>query len=145
MLDLDYLTEQCKFTYISDYATASTTDVTATAVDMAGYEGVVFVVKIGVAAANNILKAQQSADNSTFADLEGTGVTSGTSPSYEQLVLDILHPTDRYVRPYMTLDTSSAIDSILAIQYRHRDLPVENTVSGTMLCEQHHAPAEGTA
>lgn len=151
MLGAGYLTDNVKITKLADHTPAGTTDVESASVDMAedgGYDGVVFVTSFGTAAANNSLKAQQSSDDGSaddFGDLEGTGVVTGTSPSYEDTVLDIFRPTKRYVRAVAVVDTSSTVESIWAIRYRSRDLPVTNTVSGTLLAEKHSSPAEGTA
>lgn len=146
-----YLTECCKFVKLADHTAAGTADVTGASVDMAedgGYDGVVFFTSFSVAAADNSLKAQQSSDDAVadaYSDLEGTGVVTGTSPSYEDVVLDIYRPTKRYVRPVAVVDTSSTVESIWSIRYKSRDLPITNTVSGTLLVEQHSSPAEGTA
>ena len=151
MLGAGYLTEHCKITKLADHTAAGTTDVNGASVDMAeegGYDGVVFFTSFGTAAADNLLKAQQSSDDGSadsFGDLEGTGVVSGASPSNEDVILDIVRPTKRYVRPVAVVDTSSTIESIWAIRYRSRDRAVSNSVSGTQICEQHSSPAEGTA
>lgn len=146
-----YLTQNVKITKVADHTAAGTTDVTGASVDMAedgGYDGVVFMTSFGTAAADNLLKAQQSSDDGSaddFGDLEGTGVVSGASPSNEDVVLDIQRPTKRYVRPVAVVDTSSTVESIWAIRYRSREVPLTNSVSGTLICEQHSSPAEGTA
>lgn len=151
MLGAGYLTEFAKWTKVADHTAAGTTDVESASVDMAedgGWDGVVFFTSFSVAAADNSLKVQQSSDDGStdsFGDLEGTGAVTGTSPSYEDIVVDVLRPTKRYVRAKAVVDTSSTVESIWAVRYRSRTRPVTNTVSGTLLAEQHSSPAEGTA
>jgi hypothetical protein len=144
-----FLTEHVKITKIHDHTTAGTTDVTdAVTLDMSGYEGVVFLTSFGTAAADNSLKAQQSDDDGSsdgYSDIIGSGVVSGASPSNEDVILDIFRPQKRYVKAVVVVDTSSTVESIWAIQYKPRNTPITNSVSGTLLAEQHHAPAEGTA
>ena len=140
------LSEQIKINKITDHTTAATSEVTSGAVDMAGYEGVLFITSFGTAAANNLVKAQQSSDDGAtdgYSDLEGTSVTSGTSD--EDVYIDIFRPTKRYLKLVATRGTSSTLESIYALQYNPRTLPVDNTITGTIAGEAFVTPAEGTA
>lgn len=134
-----------KLTKVADHTTAGTTDVESAILDMAGYEGVVFFTSYGTAASNNILKVQQDDANGAggMADLLGTGVASGSSD--EDVWVEVYRPTKRYVRCIAVVDTSSTVESIWALQYGPRELPVDNTTSGTITGETHASPAEGTA
>lgn len=136
-----------KWTKVADHTTAGTTDVESAILDMSGYEGVMFVTSFSVAAADNLLKVQQDDANGAggMADLEGTGVTSGASPSNEDVWVDVYRPQKRYVRCIAVVDTSSTVESIWAVQYGPRELPCDNTTSGTITGETHASPAEGTA
>ena len=149
MIVSGYLTENIKLTKLHDHTAAGTTDVTdCVTVDMAGYDGALFFTSFSVAAADNSLKLQQSSDDGSsdaYSDLEGSGVVSGASPSYEDVWLDITNPGKRYLKPVVVVDTSSTVESVWCIQYRARSLPITNTVSGTIIGEQTNAPAEGTA
>lgn len=137
------LSNHVKITKVQDHTAAGTTAVNSTGVDMAGYEGVLFVTSFGTAASGNTLEAAQSADDSTYNDLAGTSVTSGTSD--EDVWIDVYRPIDRYVRVEAARGTSSTLESIWAIQYGGRVQPVDNTTSGTIIGEAHVSPAEGTA
>lgn len=138
------LSSRVKITKVADHSTAATSAVESTGVDMAGYEGVLFVTSFGTAAANNTIKAAQGADNSAdWEDLTGTSVASGTSD--EDVWVDVFRPRDRYVRVEIARGTSSTLESIWAIQYGARTAPVDNTTSGTIIGEAHQEPAEGTA
>lgn len=134
-----------KLTKVADHSAAGVTDVTSAEVDMAGYEGVLFISSFGTAAANNTIKAQQDTVTgmASAADLLGTSVASGTSD--EDVWLDIYRPRERFVRVVAARGTSSTLESIWAIQYGGRKQPVDNTTSGTIIGEAHTSPAEGTA
>jgi hypothetical protein len=111
---------------------------------MAGYEGVLFLTSFGTAAANNTLLASQDvASGGSFTDLAGTSVASGTSD--EDVWIDVFRPSKRYVRVEAARGTSSTLESIWAIQYGARKLPVDNTTTGTIAGEAHVSPAEGSA
>jgi hypothetical protein len=138
------LSSRVKITKVSDPSTAATSAVESTGVDMAGYEGVVFVTSFGTAAANNTAKVAQGADNSAdWEDLTGTSVASGTSD--EDVWIDVYRPSDRYVRLEVARGTSTTLGDIWAIQYGPRTMPADNTASGTVIGEFHQEPAEGTA
>ena len=137
------LSNQAKIIKVSDPTADGTTAVNSAGVDMSGYDGVLFLTSFGTAAANNTVNAAQGSDNSTFVDLEGTSVSTGTSD--EDVWLDIHKPTDRYVRLEAARGTSSTLGDIWAIQYGARKQPVDNTTSGTIAGELHVSPDEGTA
>lgn len=133
-----------KITKVKDHSTADTTAVNSDGVDMANFEGVLFVTSFGTAASNNTVNLAQGADNSSdWQDLTGTSVTSGSSD--EDVWLDVYKPSDRYVRLEAARGTSSTLESIWAIQYGPKKTPVDNTTSGTIAGEAHVSPAEGTA
>jgi hypothetical protein len=118
-------------------------------IDMANYEGVVFIAALGTLASGAVtgMKAQQGnqANLSDAADLAGTAVSIADAEDNELLVLDIYRPAERYVRAVVTRGTADAtIDGVIAIQYGPRVLPV--TQDATVAAIQTHvSPAEGTA
>ena len=138
------LSNHIKITKVKDHSAAATTDVESDGVDMAGFEGVIFMTSFGTAAADNLANAQQSTDNSTFAALLGTAVAQGGA-SDEDVWIDIYRPLERYVSLHVDRGTSSTLESIWAIQYGARKLPVDNTTTGTIAGEAHVSPIEGTA
>lgn len=119
-----------------------------TAIDMQGYEGVVFIADCGTLSSGAVtdLRAQDSTNNSTFADVAGSKQSwAQATDSNTSIVLDIYKPLKRYVKPRITRATANAvINGIWAIQYQSRDQAVtqDTTVS-------HHnalvSPADGTA
>lgn len=141
------LSNHVKITKVKDHSAAATSDVTSDGVDMAGWDGCLFLTSFGTAAAGNSLKAQQAADSGgspdDFSDLAGTSVVSGTSD--EDVWIDIYRPRKRYLKVVATRGTSSTLESVWAIQYRGRKAPVSNVLSGTIIGEAHVSPAEGTA
>jgi hypothetical protein len=136
-----YLSEECKITTAAVTATGTTT-ISATALDMAGWDGVCFIVRLGSPATNNNIRVQQDvASGGSFADLVGTKV--GDHATDNPLVLDIKRPQKQFVRVQVTRGTTTTIDTLVAIQYRARRRPATQP-SGTQI-EQWHALAEGTA
>ena len=141
---LKFLTEDTKITVVKTAQAAGTSTITSDSVDMQGYDGVCFLCYYGTAAANNLITAEQSADDSSYADLEGSQPNSAGASTELQYV-DIVRPTDRYVRIDAVRGTSSTIDLILAIRYRARSRAIDNNTAGTIEGERLLSPAEGTA
>ena len=124
--------------------TAETTDITSSSVDMSKYEEVVFVCTLGAITSGAVtsLKVQQSADDSSFADLEGTGMTIADSDDNTTIATDLIRPTDRYVRVVIDRATQNAVvQDVVAFQCRPRTKAVTQTIT----TETHKSPAEGTA
>lgn len=138
------LIHQIKLTKVSDHTAAGTTAVNSAAIDMAGYEGVLFITSFGTAAADNTVNlAESTTSGGTYSDLEGTSVASGTSD--EDVYIDCYKPRKQFIRLEAARGTSSTLESIWAIQYGPRTMPVTNSVSGTIIGEAHQSPAAGTA
>lgn len=89
-------------------------------VDMQGYSGVAFILTVGNITDTVDLKAQDSADDSTFADITSASITqvAGTGDN-KVYILDCWRPTKRYVRPVVTAGGTGAtvIAGVLAVQY----------------------------
>lgn len=143
MIVSGYLSDCVKITKVQDHTATGTSAVNSSSVDMLGYDAVLFITSFGTAAAGNTVEVSQSSDDSTFVDLAGTNTSSGTSD--EDVYVDVVRPTKRYVRAEVARGTSSTLESIYAIQYKARSLPITNSVSGTIVGEQHSDKAEGTA
>lgn len=146
MFPSGYLSEHIKIQKVQDHTTAGTSTITTDAIDMAGYDGVLVLSSFGTPASNNTVKLQQSSDDGgsdDYSDLEGTSTTSGSSD--EDVFVDLKSPSKRYVKAVFTRGTSSTLESIWALLYRARSLPVDNTTTGTIAGETHASPAEGTA
>ncbi len=124
-------------------ATAGTSTLVTNTIDMAGYTGCMCLVKFGTAAADNTLKASQSTDDSSYADLLGTSV--GVGASDELVWLDIKEPLERYIQFSILRGTSTTMDACFVFKYGPREKPCDNTTAGTIHGEAHRSPIEGTA
>lgn len=143
MITTDLL-QTAKFTKVADSVSAGTSAVNGSALDMTGYLGVVFLTSYGTAASNNTITAQMADDSTgTFEDLTGTAV--GVSTSDEDVVVQVIKPTKRYVRVASARGTSTTQGDIWAIQFGARNVPVTNTLAGTLRAETHLSPTTGTA
>lgn len=123
-----------------------TTTINGTAVDMANFDGVLFVCKITTAAANNTMKAQQdtAVGMGSAADLLGSAVVLGGA-SDEILWIDLYKPQERFVRAAVLRGTTTVIEWAIAIQYTARLRPVSNALAGTIAGKVLASPIEGTA
>ncbi len=123
---------------------AGTTEVDGAEIDMSGFEGVLFVVKFGTAAAGNTISLQQTNVSTTYsADVLGSLITPGSSD--EIVWVDFFKPTNRYCRVQVQRGTSSTLDWAVAIRYGAHKGPVDNTTSGTIYGETLVSPIDGTA
>lgn len=134
---------------IQTYKSADNESLTGSGVDMKGFRGVAFIV--GAAGGEDFstwsIKAQQDTASNfgTAADLAGTATAFSTvaSPSTDGIaILEIVEPTERYVRPVITVPNVSTakITFCIAIRYGAEELPTTNATG-----ELHASPAEGTA
>jgi hypothetical protein len=136
-----FLSERCKITTVAPVATGTTT-ITGSALDMAGWDGALFIVRLGSPATNNNLRIQQcDTSGGTYADLAGTLV--GNHATDNPLVVDIKRPAEQFLKYQITRGTTSTIDAVVILQYRARTQG-QAQPSGTQI-ERHHGPAEGTA
>ena len=137
-----------KVTRVSNAVAAGTATTNCSSVDMKGFESVTFVVAIGamVSTCTVTVKAQQSTDNSTFADLAGTAIAYTDADDNKLAILEIAKPLERYVRPVViTATANGTIDSVVAIQTAANEEPVTHDSTTVVGSEQHLAPAEGTS
>lgn len=140
------LTEENKITRLSNAVAAGTTDVESTSIDMDGFDEATFIADLGaiVSGAVTSAKLQGSSDNSSFSDLEGTGLTIGDTDDNELVVLNIVRPQHRYLKMVIDRGTQNAtVDSILCIQSQAREVPVTQPTGVNV--ERHVSPAAGTA
>ena len=121
----------------------------STAVDMSGYEGVLFLAAFGALTATQVtsMKAAQGlTSGGSFDDLLGTklGPLADTDGD-KVLSLDIYRPRDRFVRVSITRATANAvIDGVVAILYGPKKAKPAKDAS-VAFEEAHQSPAEGTA
>lgn len=140
------LLKDCLITRVLNAVAAGTSDQDGTVLDMAGYDGVLFVAALGDVTSTSVLELQVFGNtaNSTSspspveltADSAGP-TTAGASDNDNKLyVVDVVRPAYRYVFPRVKRGTANAvIDGVLAVQYRSRSVPITqgSTVSASAL------------
>lgn len=120
--------------------------INGTALDMLGYEGVVFLLVAGKGEVANVtIKAQQDTvvGMGTAADLTGTSVTIATAVGSDSFgFLEVRKPLERFVRCVVGAPniTTPALITVVAVRYGKNWLPETNTDG-----EVHNSPVEGTA
>jgi hypothetical protein len=135
-----YLSDNVKVTQISDYASANTTSVTSSELDMAGFDAVLFLTAFGTAAANNLITMHQSA--ASAGEAASAALIASDASSTEEVLLDVfVHPTYRYVKLVATRGTSSTMEAMWAIQYGARTKSQDNATAGTNALGQFTSPA----
>jgi hypothetical protein len=120
-----------------------TTTIDSTPVDMAGFTGVIFLVRVGTAAANVNIRAQQDTvvGMGTAADLLGTLVATGSNTT---VALDVVRTQEQFVRCRVTRGTTTTIDSMVTIRYGARRRPTAWPATQTLEVYG-TGPIEGTA
>ncbi len=131
------------------YASGSA-DRTGAILDMAGFRGVLMVVKFAVIAtgAATVIKAQQDTvvGFGGAADLAGTSQTVVDDDDQQIFIIDLYEPVEQFVRLYIDKDASNATaETAIYIQYGARIRPTTVTVADLVTYERHVSPAEGTA
>lgn len=132
-----------KLDMVKNLSTTAGSAVDSDEVDMQGFEGVVFFVKMATYNASNFINAAQSSVSSgTFVDLKDTKVNTTTTD--EVACVDVYRPKDRYVR--LEVDRSggdTVLGEIYALQYGAKKMTVSQASEVTL--EVHISPAEGSA
>jgi hypothetical protein len=135
------LSDDVKITTVAAVVTGTTT-ITGAAIDMAGFSGALFIVRLGSPATNNNLRVSQcDTVAGTYADLTGTLV--GNHATDNPLIVDVYRPKEQFLKYVVTRGTTSTIDIVTIIQYGARRVPVTQP-SGTQY-ERWIDAAEGTA
>jgi hypothetical protein len=97
-------------------------------IDMAGAEAVAFVIEAGtIGVAGLTVTAQQSSDNfvADVDTLAGSEVVFANADDDLIAIIDIGKPVKRYLRINMAAGANDCVvDSVLAIIYRQREVPV---------------------
>jgi hypothetical protein len=149
--------------YLTDYANpiqistvtagaAGTSAITSSAVDMAGYDGCLFIVPFGaiVSGAVTSLKLQQcDTTGGSYADLAGTSQTVADTDDDKTFIVDIQNPQEQFLKLVVSRATQNAtVGGIYAIPYHKASRSTVIPVAGTNAIggvERFLSPAEGTA
>jgi hypothetical protein len=126
---------------------AGITAINGAAIDMAGFDGVFFVVTFGaiVAGAVTSIKVQQdtTAAFGAPADLLGSGQTIADTDDDKVFYVDVKAPRKDFVRLVVSRATQNATVMANAFLYGSRSRPVAH--GANVAGEVHERPAEGTA
>jgi hypothetical protein len=119
---------------------AGTSTIDSAAYDMAGFQEICCICRMGTPAANNNIRARQDvASGGAYADLKDTLVTHATN---NQLMLGLGKTGKQFIKFRVTRGTSTTIDALIIVQTRARTRPVTQPTSTS---EQYISPIEGTA
>ena len=148
---MSQLSNQTKITRVLNAVAAGTSVQTSAAVDMAGYDGVRFIVSLGVGSASSV-GAIKAADCDTvggsYNDIAGSLGTAFTPTTDDNKVwvLDIFRPAHRFVKCIVNRAAgNTVIDGVIAEQYGPRvaaKVDDATTVLGRKLLAD---PIDGTA
>lgn len=130
-----------KITLLGPPEASATGTVEYPSVDMSGFYGVLFITAVFLADPTNILKVQQSEDDVTFEDLEGTAVAADDDG--DAVGVDLVQPCQRYARPVVDRGVATAVGVVYAIQYNAIKMPTEH--ADNVVVEMHVSPSAGTA
>lgn len=127
---------------------AGATDINGSTLDMAGFDGVLMLCRMGTITAGAVtgIRAQQDTDSGmgTAADLAGSAQTIADTDDDKTFYIDLYRPAERYVRLVVDRATQNAVvASAEYIQYKGQKGAITHGtgVSGEALI----SPAEGTA
>lgn len=135
------LIHDVKITTVPAVASGTST-INGSAIDMAGYSGVMFIVRLGTPGTNNNLRVQQcDTSTGTYADLLGT--LMGGNSTDTPLIADVYRPVKQFVRYSIARGTASTVDIAVVQQYGARSRPT--TQPGATATEVSNWLAEGTA
>lgn len=138
------LLENVKVEKIFDEVADGTSASNGTEVDMAGFEGVIFVVVYGTSATDNGIHVEQDTVTGmgSAADLAGTQVFLDGTETVS--ICQVHKPRERFLRAVADRGTSTTIPAGVAIKYGARTCPVDNDADTDNSAETHISPAEGT-
>lgn len=127
-----------------------TSTITGTAIDMQGYDGILFVGVCGAFTDGSFdLKAQDDTvvGMGGAADIAGSKVSAVASNKF--VMLDIFRPQKRFIRAAVVRGgaTGSVIGGVIAFRYKADKVPVPTTAQDASLAASKSlaSPADGTA
>jgi hypothetical protein len=133
--------DDIKINTFAPTAAGTSTITQTTGLDMAGYDGAVFIIRLGTPSATNTLKVSQcDAVSGTYSDLASTATSSGSDGP---LILEINRPKEQFLKYVVTRAVSTTIDTVAVIQYGARTRPVTQPTGSVV--ETYVNPSEGTA
>lgn len=136
-MSIESLFKNCQISKSFGYQAASQTDVdAATEIDLASategiFESVCFIAVFSTVTTACVATLKAYAGNvsglgsgAAYATTTATVTASGTDTNDNILVLDVVKPGKRYIRPVLVIDTANAaLDCIIAIRYNGKLMP----------------------
>jgi hypothetical protein len=123
--------KECEIRPVENSVAASQATTVGEIIDTAGYGGACFVYKLGAVtdAAAVTLKIYQDSDSAmgSAAELSGASaeISSASSDSDQYLIVDVVKPRKRYLRPTIVTATQDVeIDSAFVILYNPAVKPI---------------------
>lgn len=139
------LGKNCKIFNVKAYTAANTGDLTCDEVDMLGWDGVIFVAKIGTANVANGIYLQQDTVTGmgSAADLEDSeNLSDGTETV---LMSEVYRPQEQFVRAVVDRTVSTTVEGVWAICYKgQRKKPFDHDARSDTSYELLVEPDEGT-
>lgn len=133
------LLKKCLFDYVgAAVAAANSTDANSSRLDMAGWDGVVFLTTITDSVATGVatLKVEASLTNADGGMAAVTGATATATCAVNDdlngklLIVDVFRPQRRYVQGVRTSATANiAFGECVAVRYRGRKSPVSQNAA----------------
>lgn len=148
---MSQLSNATKITRVLSAVGAGQTTQTSTAIDMAGFDGVRFIVCLGAVTSTGVPAVKASdcdTSGGSYNDILGSLGTAYTASTDDNKVwvIDIFRPAHRYVKCIVTRATANAvIDSIVAEQYGPRVLAKADDATTVLGRKVLAGPIDGTA
>lgn len=145
------LLKKVKVDQILGYYAAGTTKRTSDIIDMAGYDGVLFIAEFSTIIEGGTIDVfpEQNTANSTGGMAEVAGTTAYTVTAAAAalakscILVDVYRPQERYLQCNITPATQNAvICGITAIRYAGKLLPEPHTTPTPLKATQLISPAE---
>lgn len=137
----------CKFSSALDYVDGNA-DRNGAIIDMAGYDGVLAIIKLAAIAGGAVTNCHWEQDDDVAGggmdDLAGTGMTIAADDDNQIFINDLYRPQKRYVRIVMDKDAANnCAESVIYIRYGAAQKPVVQTVADAVTYERNVSPDEG--
>ena len=113
--------------HLEDVASATGTS-SGTVIDMAGWDGVLFVANANATDTRHHLRAEGGGASSAVNEqLKNTAIENLN----KSLALDIYRPRKRFIRAVFRASDTATTRSVIAIQYKSGALPFSHTATAT--------------
>lgn len=125
------LSKEALLSVASNAVAAGVSAVNTNIFDMSGYDAISFHTKLNTVVDGCVLQVT-AYSNTVSSTAGGTAVQNGATPTFTAsgssntiMVCDVIRPKNRYVFATVSRTAQNAtIDSIVAMQYRAKNLPV---------------------